>query len=221
MIDFREYAMNIVLEDYELRQCREFSERCSYNQQQVEFGQHDTIPREKNEISRDNYIGKIAEKAFQKMLIENYKIDIELDFNYYPRGKWDNQDALINDWRIDVKATRQGGKWLLVEWNKIDFRKKQNLVSDIYLMCIVDWDRNIDAPTGGVDIVGVISNEKLTTHKDQKKIKVLRKGEYIPGTKTRLQADNYGIHKDDLFNNWDEFIDHITTHKPYRIKHSA
>lgn len=38
------------------------------------------------------------------MLHNRYGIEVELDFNYYPRGEWDNQDAEINGWRIDVRV---------------------------------------------------------------------------------------------------------------------
>jgi hypothetical protein len=44
-----------------------------------------------------------------------------LDFNIYPRGVWDEADAIINGWRIDIKATRPGAKWMLIElglWQK-------------------------------------------------------------------------------------------------------
>lgn len=97
---------HIILTQQELMRCVEFSKRSAPNQQAIEFGQHTTKARSENEIARDNLIGKIAEVAFSKMMKENYGIDVPLDFNYYPRGQWDNQDAEINGWRIDVKGTR-------------------------------------------------------------------------------------------------------------------
>lgn len=107
----------IILSADELEQCIEFSKKSAPNQQAIEFGQHSTTARSSSEIARDNLIGKIAEVAFAKMLKENYGLTVPLDFNYYPRGQWDNQDAVINGWRIDVKGTRKGGQWLLIEWN--------------------------------------------------------------------------------------------------------
>ena len=65
------------------------------------------------------------------MMKENYGIDVPLDFNYYPRGQWDDQDAEINGWRIDVKGTRKGGRWMLIEWNKLNFRQRDNNLSPL------------------------------------------------------------------------------------------
>lgn len=144
--------MRITLNEQEFANCVEFSKKCALNQQQIEFGQSDTKPRGTAEISRDNLIGKMAEVAFAKMLHECYGIEIELDFNYYPRGKWDDQDAEINGWRIDVKATRRGGRWMLIEWSKLDFRQKQDKLSHLYVMASVDWDRGYDLPHRDVEL---------------------------------------------------------------------
>ena len=203
---------NIWLTEDELARCIEFSRISAPNQQAVEFGQHTTKPRSSCEIARDNLIGKIAEVAFSKMMKENYGIDIDLDFNYYPRGQWDNQDAVINGWRIDVKGTRRGGHWMLIEWNKLNFRQHNNNLSHVYLMFTVDWNRHTDLPTGRASYEGAVSLEKLrhgcpTT-------KILRKGEMIPGTKTRLQADNYGIHFKDLYKHLNHLVSFLTENQP-------
>ena len=58
-----------------------------YNQQQIELGQADTKPRDEAEISRNNLIGKMTEAVFAKMFHNRYRIEVELDFNYYPRGE--------------------------------------------------------------------------------------------------------------------------------------
>ena len=157
-------------------------------------------------------IGKIAEIAFSKMMKENYGIDVALDFNYYPRGKWDDQDAVINGWRIDIKGTRKGGHWMLIEWNKLNFRQRHNNLSHVYLMFTVDWDRNEDLPTGKVSYEGAVSLEKLrhgcpTT-------RVLRKGDFIPGTNARLQADNYGIHYRDLYKHLNHLVAYLLEKEP-------
>ncbi len=96
---------NIRLTDEELAKCIEFSAASAPNQQAIEFGQRTTKARSAREIARDNLIGKIAEAAFSKMMYENYGLEVPLDYNYYPRGKWDNMDAEINGWRIDIKGT--------------------------------------------------------------------------------------------------------------------
>lgn len=204
--------MRIALNEQEFLKCVEFAKTCALNQQQIEFGQSDTKPRETSEISRDNLIGKMAEVAFAKMLQERYDIAIELDFNYYPRGKWDDQDAEINGWRIDVKATRKGGRWMLIEWSKLDFRQKQDKLSHLYVMASVDWDRGHDLPHREVDLVGCASIQKLKPNNAT--TVVLRKGTCIPGTKTPLQADNYGIRFSDLEDNWDYVMQYMLDNDP-------
>lgn len=196
----------------ELEKCREFSMRSASSQQAIEFGQHTTKARSVEEIARDNLIGKIAEVAFSKMLKENYQIDVPLDFNYYPRGKWDDQDAKINGWRIDVKGTRQGGKWMLIEWNKLDFRQQDNNLSHLYFMFTVDWNRYTDQPTGYVSYEGAVSLRKLNDACTT--TRVLRKGAFLPGKNIRLQADNYGILFDDLYKDLDRLVDYMTKNTP-------
>ena len=203
---------DIRLTEEELAKCVEFSSTSAPNQQAIEFGQHTTKARSSQEIARDNLIGKIAEIAFSKMMKENCGIDVALDFNYYPRGKWDDQDAVINGWRIDIKGTRKGGHWMLIEWNKLNFRQRHNNLSHVYLMFTVDWDRNEDLPTGKVSYEGAVSLEKLrhgcpTT-------RVLRKGDYIPGTNARLQADNYGIHYNDLYKHLNHLVSYLLENEP-------
>lgn len=204
--------MFVVLTEMEYNKCVEFARKCAVNQQRIEFGQSDTKPRCVSEISRDNLIGKMAEVAFSKMLHDVYQIDIALDFNYYPRGEWDDQDAVINGWRIDVKATRRGGRWMLIEWSKLDFRQKQDKLSHLYVMAIVDWNRNCDMPSRRVEMVGCASVMKLRPGVPT--TLVLRKGSCIPGTNTRLQADNYGIVFSELEKDWESVIHYITTHSP-------
>ena len=208
MIDVK----NIHLSPEELEKCMEFSRTSAPNQQSIEFGQRTTKPRSIREISRDNLIGKIAEVAFSKIMKENYEIDVPLDFNYYPRGKWDDQDTVINGWRIDVKGTRIGGHWMLIEWNKLDFRQKDRNLSHVYVMFSVDWDRDKDYPSGLVRFEGVASLEKLQ-HNCQTTLS-LSKGSAIPGTQMPLQADNYGIHFRNLNNDLDSFVKYITECAP-------
>lgn len=203
---------DIRLTEEELAKCIEFSNTSAPNQQAIEFGQHTTKARSSREIARDNLIGKIAEIAFSKMMKENYDIDIVLDFNYYPRGQWDSQDAVINGWRIDIKGTRKGGHWMLIEWNKLNFRQRHNNLSHVYLMFTVDWDRNKDLPTGKVSYEGAVSLEKL--RQGCPTTRILRKGDLIPGTNTRLQADNYGIHFNDLYKRLNHLVAFLTENSP-------
>lgn len=177
-------VLNFSLTDDELECCKEFSRVSAASQQAIEFGQYTTEARSEKEIARDNLIGKIAEVAFSKMMKENYNIDVPLDFNYYPRGQWDNQDAEINGWRIDVKGTRKGGRWMLIEWNKLNFRQRDNNLSHLYAMFTVDWNRETDMPTGKVSYRGAVSLGKLK--KNCKTTVTLLKGSQLPGTTTFL-----------------------------------
>lgn len=208
MIDVK----NIRLTPNELAECIEFSQTSAPNQQAIEFGQQSTKARSIHEIARDNLIGKIAEVAFSKMMKENYGIAVPLDFNYYPRGQWDSQDAVINGWRSDVKGTRKGGHWMLIEWNKLNFRQRDNNLSHLYVMFSVDWDRTSDRPTGTVSYEGAVSLKKLCM--DCQTTKTLRKGDTIPRTHTILQADNYGIQFRDLYKHLNHLVKHLTEHKP-------
>ena len=191
---------DIRLTEEELAKCIEFSSTSAPNQQAIEFGQHTTKERSSQEI------------AFSKMMKENYGIDVALDFNYYPRGKWDDQDAVINGWRIDIKGTRKGGHWMLIEWNKLNFRQRHNNLSHVYLMFTVDWDRNKDLPTGKVSYEGAVSLEKL--RRGCPTTRILRKGGFIPGTTTRLQADNYGIHYKDLYKHLNHLVTYLLEREP-------
>lgn len=196
---------NIEITVEELNSCIDFAQRSAPTQQDIEFGQHDIVARNVAEVSRDTLIGKIAEVAYSKLLHENYGIDITLDFNIYPRGEYDAQDAEINDWCIDVKGTRQGGHFLLVEWNKLDFRQLENRLSHVYAMFSVGWDRNSDCPNGHVAYAGAVTLRALTENLNWINTLTLRKGECIPRTRTPLQADNYGIE----FGNLDKRLDGI------------
>ncbi len=202
----------IQLTPEELTRCIEFSKKCAPNQQPIEFGQQSTKARLVTEISRDNLIGKIAETGFSKMMKENYGLDIPLDFNYYPRGQWDDQDAAINGWRIDIKGTRKGGKWMLIEWNKLDFRQKDNNLSHVYVMFSVDWNRKTDTPTGLVSYEGAVSLNKLRA--DCPTTKVFYKGDILPGTHTVLQADNYGVLFSDLYKHLNHLTAYLLEHTP-------
>jgi len=204
--------MKIYLTPEELEKCTKFANKCAETQQKKEFGQNDTLPRGEQEIGRDNLIGKIAEVAFAKMLRESFKITIKLDFECYPRRVWDKTDTEINGWRIDIKGTRQGGQWLLVEWNKLVFRQKEENLPHLFVMASVGWDRKNDKPTRSVDLIGSASLQRLR-HNVEKTI-ILSKGRCIPGTKTYLQADNYAIHFKDLELDWSKVIKYIKSNQP-------
>lgn len=204
--------MIIVLSREDVDICREFSEKCAKNQQEIEFGQRDTARRSINEIARDNLIGKLAEVAFAKMLNQSCGIIIDLDFNYYPRGVWDGQDILVNKWRIDIKGTRPGSEWLLVEWSKLGFRKKENKLPHVFVMAETGWDRSSDEPTGDVKLIGYCYLGELNYGVSG--TYVLRKNKILPGKNVRLQADNYGRPFRVLKRDWGNLMKSIMIENP-------
>ena len=202
--------VNYTLSEKELNDCKEFAEQSAPTQQYIEFGQHDIRARDVNEIARDNLIGKIAEVAFKRIVEENYPDagEIPLDFNVYQRGVYDSQDANINGTLIDIKATREGGEWFLIEWNKLNFRAREKHLPHYFVFFTVGWDRKTDQPTGGATFEGIIPIEWLSKeHVDQEeRILVLRRGKNIPGKDVCLQADNYGINKRHISRSLDYYM---------------
>lgn len=125
----------ITLTPDEMQKCIEFSKKSAETQQAIEFGQKDTKPRPKEEIARDNLIGKMAEVAVLRMLREKYGIHYPVNYEIYPRGEWDDCDVKIGGWSIDIKSTRSG-KWLLFETSKLQMRQNQKINNlDALIMC--------------------------------------------------------------------------------------
>ena len=201
----------ITLTPEELQRCIEFSNKSAETQQDIEFGQSTTAPRPIKEIARDNLIGKMAEVAVARMLKEDFGITIPLDFKVYKRGIWDDNDIIINGWNIDIKSTRIG-HWLLVEWSKLNFRQKQGELPHTFFMCKTAWNMKKDVPLGDVYLVGSISCGRL--RKGYKNVVTLKKGDYIPKTNTRLQADNFGVEFDNLNHDWKTVINYMLNHNP-------
>lgn len=191
--------VDYTLSEEDLNLCIEFSEQSAPTQQDIEFGQNDIKARSVKEIARDNLIGKIAEVAFKRIIEANYPNagEISLDFSVYKRGVYDNQDADINGSLIDIKATREGGEWFLIEWNKLIFRAREKNLPHYFVFFTVGWDRETDLPTGKARFEGIIPIKWLSKeHVDEEeRILVLKKGDKIPGKNVSLQADNYGINK--------------------------
>ena len=203
----------ITLTPDEMQKCKMFSEESAKSQQDIEFGQKDTKPRPISEIARDNLIGKMAEVAVSRMLREEYGIHFPVNFEIYPRGEWDDCDVQIKSWSIDIKSTRSG-HWLLFETSKLKMRQNQkiNNLPDAVFMCRTPWDRDTDSPIGTVELIGAISLEKLLS-KDPK-VKHLKKGDFIPNTKARLQAENLAVEFDDLNHDWEQIIKFMINNNP-------
>lgn len=195
----------------ELQKCIEFSEQSAKTQQPIEFGQNTTVARKVKEIARDNLIGKMAEVAIVKMLKEDFGIEVPLDFAIYDRGVWDENDIVINGWNIDIKSTRIG-HWLLIEWNKLNFRQKNGDLPHVFFMCKTSWDMETDTPNGVVQLIGSISTGRLKA--ENPSVVVLRKGDFIPKTNTRLQADNFGVEFNNLNSDWHSVISYMLNNNP-------
>lgn len=202
--------VSYILSDEDLNCCIEFSKKSAPTQQDIEFGQHDIKARDVEEIARDNLIGKIAEVAFKRIVEANYPNagEIPLDFDVYERGVYDNQDANIKGTLIDIKATREGGEWFLIEWNKLNFRAREKHLPHYFVFFTVGWDRETDQPTGTATFEGIVPIEWLSKeHVDrEERILVLKKGDELPGKKVSLQADNYGINKKFLSRSLDYYM---------------
>lgn len=205
----------ITLTPDEMQKCIEFSQKSAETQQDIEFGQKDTKPRPTKEIARDNLIGKMAEVAVLRMLREKYGIHYPVNYEIYPRGEWDDCDVKIGGWSIDIKSTRIG-KWLLFETNKLKMRQSQkNNNLDALIMCKTPWNMDKDEPIGTVELIGLISMRKLLS--SDPKVKHLKKGDFIPNTKSKLQAENLAVAFDDLEHNWDMMIDYMTKNPPPKL----
>ncbi len=204
----------ITLTPDEMQKCITFSEESAKSQQQIEFGQKDTKARSVKEIARDNLIGKMAEVAVSRMLREEYGIHFPVNFDIYPRGEWDDCDVQIKAWTIDIKSTRSG-KWLLFETSKLKMRQNQkiNNLPDAVIMCRTPWDRDNDKPRGSVELIGAISVYALLKNSNNKVI-FLKKHDFIPNTKTKLQADNLAIQFEDINHDWDKIIDYMVKNMP-------
>lgn len=192
-----------------MRKCAEFSVMCAGTQQEIEFGSYQTTKRPKMEIARDIFIGKLAEVAISEFLLQTYNIPTNLDFNVYPRGEWDDSDFTIFDKRIDVKASKANAKWLLVELNKLEFRKKENKLPDYFVFALIDWSKEKNQPTGLVKVAGyakledicIPSNIGIRSYKICDEIEntlYLARDTHLPRTGTVLQADNCARRLEDL-----------------------
>ena len=203
----------ITLTSDEMQKCIDFSNKSAETQQDIEFGQKDTQPRPMQEIARDNLIGKMAEVAVARMLREEFGIHYSVNFEIYPRGEWDDCDVQVKSWSVDIKSTRSG-HWLLFEKSKLKMRQNQkiNNLPDAVFMCSTPWGRDNDVPIGNVELIGAISLKTLLSNNE--KVKHLKKGEFIPNTKAKLQADNLAVNFNDLNHDWKQIIAYMVNNPP-------
>ena len=203
----------IRLTDEEIQRCEDFAKKSAGTQHAIEFGQWDTVPRNIKEIYHDTVTGKMGEVASSNMLKTDYGIDCPVNFEIYDIYTGDDCDIRINSWNIDVKATIRG-QWLLIEKDRIRMRQRQvgNNLPAAILMCKVWWNKETDKPTGVVELVGIVSLSRLLS--GWPAVIRLKKGECIPNTQARLQADNYAVHFSNLCSDWDTAIGYMIHNEP-------
>lgn len=187
---------HIELEEKEYIQCKKFSIKSAKTQREYRSG--GTHRRPFSLIYRDTLQGKTAEMIVKKFLEKKpFEISgIELDFEVYERGKWDDKDFSIGRMTFSIKSAKWFSSWLLLETKDI----LRGDVFDVYVFVTVD--KNYKSG----DIKGFITQEELLKGSNTLKLK---KGELIPGTQTHLDADNYAVHSDNLHNlnkEWDELL---------------
>lgn len=190
--------MRVYLWPAEVEKIAQFAAESAQTQQEIEFGEARTARRSTEEITRDTIIGKMGEAAVSKVLQDRYNIDAPIDYTVYPRGRWDGNDLTICGKEIDVKATKAGSKYFLLETNKVLFRAKEGRIPYAFILCTVAWKDN--GPTGYVDIVGYIRACDL------RYLPRLHRGEHLPGTGITLQADNIACEVDRMDNDLDTLI---------------
>jgi hypothetical protein len=194
--------MVVRLTDEEMERCRIFAETSLPGMQAIEFGQTDTAPRGRAEMVHDGAVGKMGEIAVSRFLRERYKLHCPVDFGIDPAGECDDNDLQIKAWSVDVKTTVRG-KWLLFDADKFRMRVRSGTVPDAIIGC--------RASGADIDIAGAITTAALL------RLRTLKKGECIPGTDCRLQAENIGVPLDRLNSQWDTIIAQMVTTVPYKV----
>lgn len=188
-------------------QLEEFSLATANKMQAVEFGNKKTKKRPAKEIARDIMIGKVAELAVAMHLQNITGIRTALDLNIYPRGIGDTADFLFGTHRIDIKATRQTGRYLLISEHNLITRKEQGTLPHSFILVIVGWEN--DKFSGKTFIGGYTFIEDIC---DVNKIGTpdialgqafyVAAGKKLGGTEMKMQANNLAIHYLRLSNDW-------------------
>lgn len=92
------------------------------------------VIRNKSQIFRDVFLGKMGEVAFHEYAVSGGALVNEIDFSCYQRGKWDQGDFVAEynnrKYSIAVKSTKDYGNLLLLE-------KKDWVLKDdgVYYVC--------------------------------------------------------------------------------------
>jgi hypothetical protein len=196
--------MNNVIEltPAELDRCWVFCRKVAKTQQTIEFGES-AFNRSTEEVARDSMIGRVAEVAFQKWVKINFKLGIKLDWEIKPRKEWDAEDARVGDITFDIKGTRKGGRFLLVEENKLNFRKKEDNIPSYFVFVTCGWDREKDEPLGDAEIHGFCDGERLSECPPRFPVFEVKKGLPLFLGGPILQATNRAVEGKNLRTDWE------------------
>jgi hypothetical protein len=157
-----------------------------------------SLRRNLNEIFLNTYRGKLAEIAFYEFFNDKKNINIsEPDIKTYKKGKWDDLDFTLNNFKINVKSSTHFSNLLLLEkkdWNLeaeyIPNISNRNQNYDFFFFIRVHADNN----TFPFDIPGYINNSDLKTIIKEQHL-ILKNN--ILGSK-KVDADNYYVQAGDL-----------------------
>jgi len=185
------------LTDDEFDKCKNFAVNSAKTQREYRSG--GTQFRSNQMIEQDTFRGKIGEVVVKKFLEQSPLniSEIKLDFDIYPRGKWDMQDFTIKNYTISIKSAKWFSKWLLLETKDI----LRGDTYDCYILVTISKDY-MSGTIEGYALKNDILQPSPQTFR-------LKKGDLIPGTSTILDASNYARHKKDLRNSNDDWIELI------------
>jgi len=191
---------HFVVNGYFEEKCRNFAVRSAESQRENRSG--GSYQRNLEQIAEDTYRGKVGEMVVELFFANDpFNYSLNLDFNIYERGKWDESDFIIGGKKFSIKASKHFAKWLLLEKKDIE----RGDIYDYYIFVTID-PPNTDGRLMGGTIWGYASLNDILY--DEHTLKLPR-GEKIPGTSTTLDASNFARHKSFLKNSladWSEII---------------
>lgn len=183
----------IYINKFEYDSCVNFAKNSIGNQREISFGQKGEV-RSETEMYNNTLQGKLGEIAFKKFIDLSEFNSVDLDFQIYPRGQWDDGvDLYINKLSVDIKSVKSISKWFLLEVNKIS-----SINSDVFVITSVDSKKD---NCTYVNIKGFCSVKKIISKP------ILKRGDCIPNTKCKLKTDNYSMLIKDLCTDWSLLFD--------------
>jgi hypothetical protein len=186
-----DYIITLTSEEVDI--CKKFAEDSSKTQREHRSG--GKMLRNIGQIYYDTFRGKVGEVIIKKFLEQEpfHVKKINLDFDIYPRGKWDSSDIDINNIKISIKSSKHFARWLLLESKDIN----RGNVYDYYILVLIEND--FKAGT----VKGFAKKMEITEEND--KTFILEQGDLIPNTQTRLDAKNHARHSKNLHNTVEEW----------------